>query len=405
MDRTWIGVHGKRRKRTPPLDVDSPTVVQPVQSIVLRKPSATRQPEVTYPESVKKARWRAPHGSRKSKTRVPSSPLERLPGELLSNIFLYCMEASLPLSSPRIAAKLSSQFILMEYSLRTFGLSPSDSTQPVSMKRKNQLLSRRFFSWEFLSALLSTAGKRYAPINEYSCIFMDCSLPHKLLHGPWTVAKVEMLAFLTEDGKCWVRPDDYTVCSIIIEGVYDAIRGSLFKPLNILLKSSLIVETIQESKRYPEPTPVTSVKYIYVTLDMIYTAIFEHDCPVGVVCMLLIHAFRSTHDVDFLDAKLWIWAERAGSKGAWIQWLLRGLSRMQDCTIVVTGRANRRSAQALIFASGTFEDVLRLDGMTEFEPEDVVNSTRNHLRETVRSVCNHSSGMGSRGRGKQRLTS
>jgi hypothetical protein len=320
------------------------------------------------------------------------SLLERLPGELLSVIFLESMEASLPLSSPRIATKLSSHFVLLEYSLRTLELAPSNCTEPMTVKQKNRLLSSRFFTWEFLSSVLFTARTRHAPVNQYSWIFMDCFLPYKLLHGPWTVAKVDMLEFLAMHGECWVRRDDYDVCQIISEGVYDAIRTSLFQPLNILLKSSLIVETIKEPKQYPE---LTSIKYIHITLDMIHEAVFEHNCSIGVVCLLLIHAFRSSYDVDFLNPKLWIWAEQAGSKGAWIKWLLRGLSRMKDCTIVVPGRPRRTSAQALIFEMDTYRDIFRLDGMKEFEPEEIVSATQRHLLETVRSVCNSSDDVGS----------
>jgi hypothetical protein len=48
------------------------------------------------------------------------SPLERLPTELLVEVFLYCMNLNLPRSSPVIGGKLSSESVYTRTILAAF---------------------------------------------------------------------------------------------------------------------------------------------------------------------------------------------------------------------------------------------------------------------------------------------
>lgn len=55
------------------------------------------------------------------KSRRKMSPLERLPTELLQQIFLYCLNLHLPRSSPVIAGKLSSTSMYHRAIIAAFG--------------------------------------------------------------------------------------------------------------------------------------------------------------------------------------------------------------------------------------------------------------------------------------------
>jgi hypothetical protein len=414
-DRAPIKARSGSRK--PSRSESSLLSVLSASSAPLSRSNASQTSTGAGADSLKRHRPRFHHGSnripkRKQKSMLSLSPLERLPGELLDLIFLHSHEPSLPQCSSRIGARLSSRHVLLEYSLRTLELSPAPSEQQVEKKetkeknkslpnsvfgltslsvssskrpveewKKNQLLSLRFFTWEFFGAVLSIARRRYAPVNSENSMFLNCTIPSKLLHGPWTPSKVKFLEFLRSRCGCLPDPNNFTICDTANEGVQDAIRERAFDPLLVLLSSMLVEETHFCGSR----TGFHSLPLIQPTMDMIHTAVFDHDCPIGIVCLLLIHGIRAK-DIDFLDAPLWIWTERSGEKGVWVHWLLKNLWRMKDAATIGKHAGGNRIRRIRT----TYPDVLRLDGMADFEPENIVEVARNELLRVIIEVCSHS---------------
>jgi hypothetical protein len=107
---------------------------------------------------------------------------------------------------------------------------------------------------------------------------------------------------------------------------------------------------------------------------MVHSAVFDHGCSIGTVCLLLIHGLR-VRDFEYLDSQLWIWTETAGAKGVWLVWLLSNLWRVKNVAYLGdyddAARARRITQR--------YPDVLRLDGMGDFEPDVIVDRVRSEF--------------------------
>ncbi|KIW09634.1 uncharacterized protein PV09_00499 [Verruconis gallopava] len=100
------------------------------------------------------------HLKSSSTTEYPSASLfEALPSELLQDIFLFSANLNLPLCSKQLMAALTSQHLKFEVTLQIL-VQQSDT---LDQENKSQLLSRKFFTWEFLIRYVSFAQTRIHP--------------------------------------------------------------------------------------------------------------------------------------------------------------------------------------------------------------------------------------------------
>jgi hypothetical protein len=234
-------------------------------------------------------------------------------------------------------------------------------------KKKSQLLRLRFFTWRFFIEILRIANRRYTPLNDELFIFTDCDLPAKILHGPWTPSKIDFLEFITSSG-CRVMDVFHTTSIAAKKGIYDAIEQRVFAPLATLLSCSFKYEW--EYINYWD----CCAHLVQPSIDMVHSAVFDHGCSIGTVCLLLIHGLR-VRDFEYLDSQLWIWTETAGAKGVWLVWLLSNLWRVKNVAYLGdyddAARARRITQR--------YPDVLRLDGMGDFEPDVIVDRVRSEF--------------------------
>lgn len=160
--------------------------------------------------------------------------LQGLPQELLELIFLHSMNIALPRASPSLGRKLSSEWITLEYTMRTFFHTVSHRTplrdKPAKVNgdktAQSELLSCKFFDWPFFlsyvekahSAIMKLRGKAWEKTGvtvpgvecfsdtilwppkfrkiEYLGFAEGFKIPGKLLHGPWTYEKASLLYVL-----------------------------------------------------------------------------------------------------------------------------------------------------------------------------------------------------------------
>lgn len=165
------------------------------------------------------------------KATTPAMPtLQGLPQELLEQIFLYSMNIALPRCSPSLGRRLSSQHIMLEFTMRSFFDTMDHKTNirfrksTADPRLQSEILACRFFTYDFFlayvqrahDAMIKLRGKAWLntsvpipgveqfdelwafrftriPFLSFAPGFV---VPEKLLHGPFTKDKASLLSTL-----------------------------------------------------------------------------------------------------------------------------------------------------------------------------------------------------------------
>jgi large subunit ribosomal protein L14e len=320
---TPIKIRGKKRKHTP--------IPVPALSLTL---SAAEASQIKNHHAKKRKRL--------PKRTVAAMPtLLGLPQELLELIFLYSMNTSLPRASPILGRKLSSLAVTMEYTMRTFFHTVDHTTNYRDRKKtgdpmlQSQLLACRFFTWDFFLkyvdrshvAMISLRGKAWEKtgvevpgIRQFDGLwpfkfttipylaFADGFLiPEKLLQGPWDGGKVNLLYVLVSlNGE--IDWEGSMAGETAKQGIRKAIADG----------NERAVAALSTLLGVPKQIDTGLLRY----------AVLDCGCNINVMRHLLFNAQilaqnLSKDILDFLDTRLWAWADVNGEKGDALKHMLR----------------------------------------------------------------------------------
>jgi hypothetical protein len=320
---TPIKIRGKKRKHTP----------IPVSALSSTLPAA--EASQTKNHHAKK-RKRLP-----KRTIAAMSTLLGLPQELLELIFLDSMNISLPRASPLLGRKLSSRAVTMEYTMRTFFHTVDHKTNYRDRKKtsdpilQSELLASRFFTWDFFlkyvdrshDAMVSLRGKAWEKTGievpgvrqfdglwpfkfttiPYLAFAEGFQVPEKLLHGPWDESKVNLLYVLVSlNGK--IDWEGSTAGETAKQGIMEAIADG----------NERAVAALSTLLGVPKQIDTGLLRY----------AVLDCGCNINVMRHLLFNAQilaqnLSKEVLDFLDTRLWAWADVNGERGDVLKHMLR----------------------------------------------------------------------------------
>jgi hypothetical protein len=280
--------------------------------------------------------------TKKTKEAIRAMPtLQGLPLELLEMVFLYSMNIALPQCSPTLGRKLSSSTVIMDFTMRSFfhtvdhRTNHRDRVKASDPKLQSGLLSCRFFTWDFFlkyverahAAMIELRGKAWEKtgvevlgVREFDGLwpfqftkitylgFADGSyVPEKVLHGPWTKEKANLLYVL-----------------VSLNGEIDwagSLSGETAK--------SGMREAIKEGSEHA----VAALAVLLgvpklITTELLRYAVVQCGCNINILRHLLFNAQilaqETTKDtLDFHEPKLWAWAEANGEKGAVLKDMLK----------------------------------------------------------------------------------
>lgn len=307
------------------------------------------------------------------KRKAHITKLEDLPTEVLELIFLHSGNPDLPLASRSLTAQLAGWGLQNRLMDVTFGamfdenstIEPSD----VQIALLESMLSRRFCTWEFLHAWLKTHKSKSGAVGRspqvspntgshavqsevgiastlplstawpptlcYSApsdfvlrsfpnppivgrLSRPLKVPEKLLHRPWTDAKLEFLDCFcyVNDSHLWDDTDECTRMSSF-SGIQDAIEDQSLRALEALLRLGVDPES-----------------------EFLHMAIIDEGCDEAIVSKLFSwirllgtyakqRLLRWPH-VDPLDPVLWTWmgkpAQKTNGKGEFVRTRLKAMA-------------------------------------------------------------------------------
>jgi len=264
----------------------------------------------------------------------PLSALEELPTEILQEIYRWSRNLNLPLSSPHISLKLSSN-IVYTWTCDYAFYNPWPVRSPIRTEVQQQLFSRRWMTWQFFKQYLirfdhpdacmcwhillgqQCDGQRYP-----SCLFslptracrggrlnnqigiksISCPIPTKLTRGPFLPDKVAFLQFLLKETTMSIDRADREAIRTATRGRREAIRDRKYDVSYLFAHSRRLGNA--------------------VTLELIKFAIIDCNCDRSIVFDLMIAAKESKwswwNDVE-LDA--WVARQEAAGnpKGRWLK--------------------------------------------------------------------------------------
>jgi hypothetical protein len=269
------------------------------------------------------------------------STLLGLPQELLELIFLDSMNISLPRASPLLGRKLSSRAVTMEYTMRTFFHTVDHKTNYRDRKKtsdpilQSELLASRFFTWDFFlkyvdrshDAMVSLRGKAWEKTGievpgvrqfdglwpfkfttiPYLAFAEGFQVPEKLLHGPWDESKVNLLYVLVSlNGN--IDWEGSTAGETAKQGIMEAIADG----------NERAVAALSTLLGVPKQIDTGLLRY----------AVLDCGCNINVMRHLLFNAQilaqnLSKEVLDFLDTRLWAWADVNGERGDVLKHMLR----------------------------------------------------------------------------------
>ena len=320
---TPIKIRGKKRKHTP----------IPVSALSSTLPAAEAS---QIKDRHAKKRKRVP-----KRTIAAMPTLLGLPQELLELIFLYSMNTSLPRASPLLGRKLSSRAVTMEYTMRTFFHTVDHKTNYRDRKKtsdpilQSQLLACRFFTWDFFlkyvdrshDAMISLRGKAWEKTGvevpgighfdglwpfkfttiPYLAFADGFQVPEKLLHGPWDESKVNLLYVLVSlNGE--IDWQGSMAGETAKQGIKEAIADG----------NERAVAALSTLLGVPKQIDTGLLRY----------AVLDCGCNINIMRHLLFNAQilaqnLSKEVLDFLDTRLWAWADVNGEKGDVLKHMLR----------------------------------------------------------------------------------
>jgi hypothetical protein len=243
------------------------------------------------------------------------SPLERLPLEILVQIFIDSMEISLPQSSVYLAKALSSEWVISQYLTKA---------NTLTVPQINRMMRCRFFNHEWLAINYEEFQKHTEKDDSHDSCSCDqdnhCGqeilvFPDHLIRSPWTLEKCNLYRNFAITREKQKLPRDLSHMSILLRGLTDAISEQNIPAVLMLLKSYEIFEDPCSISTYPNPLPHSILR----------KAIMSHGCDETIVTMLLIYGLHFVGDpttspmaINYSDVELWNWAEMHGEKGSFL---------------------------------------------------------------------------------------
>lgn len=264
-----------------------------------------------------------------------------LPQELLELIFLYSMNISLPRASPLVGRKLSSRAVTLEYTMRTFFHTVDHKTNYRDRKKngdrmlQSQLLSCRFFTWNFFlryvdrshDTMIALRGKAWEKAGvevpgvrqfdglwpfrftmiPYLAFAEGFFVPEKLLHGPWNEDKANLLYVLVSfNGE--IDWEGSMAGETAKQGIKEAIADG----------NERAVAALSTLLGVPKQIDTSLLRY----------AVLDCGCNMNILRHLLFNAQILAQNVskevlDFLDTRLWAWADANGVTGDMLKHMLR----------------------------------------------------------------------------------
>jgi large subunit ribosomal protein L14e len=324
---TPVKIRGKKRKHTP-----IPIAATPNSS------------STSLAEASQARRHRPKRSKRLHKRTVAAMPtLLGLPQELLEIIFLHSMNISLPHASPLLGRKLSSRSVTLEYTMRAFFHTVDHRTNYRDRKKtgdpslQSRLLACQFFTWDFFlkyvdrahDAMITLRGKAWEKTGvevpgvrqfdglwpfrfttiPYLAFAEGFHVPEKLLHGPWN----------SDEGKTNLL---YVLVSL--NGAIDW-EGSM--------AGETAKQGIREAVAEGNERAVAALATLLgvpkqIDTGLLRYAVVECGCDINILRHLLFNAQILAQNVskdvlDFLDTRLWAWADANGEKGGVLKHMLR----------------------------------------------------------------------------------
>ncbi|XPS95279.1 hypothetical protein M3J09_004570 [Ascochyta lentis] len=264
-----------------------------------------------------------------------------LPVELLELIFLHSMNISLPRASPLLGRKLSSRAVTLEYTMRSFFHTVDHRTNYRDRRKssdtiiQSELLACRFFTWDFFlkyvdrahDAVITLRGKAWEKTGvevpgvrlfnglwpfrfttiPYLAFAEGFHVPEKLLHGPWDEGKVNLLYVLVS-----LHGEIDWEGSVAGETAKQGIREAVAE------ENERAVAALSTLLGVPKAIDTGLLRY----------AVLDCGCDVNIMRHLLFNAQILAQGVskevlDFLDTRLWAWADANGERGNMLKLMLR----------------------------------------------------------------------------------
>ena len=322
---TPVKIRGRKRKQSELFEAKVPS-----------------SPVASTPSSTPAKRPRTSKLSKRKKKAVCAMPtLQGLPQELLEMVFLYSMNPALPRSSPSLGRKLSSRAVTLEFTMRVFFHTVDHKTNYRDRKKtsdpsvQSDVLSCKFFTWDFFLAYVQKAhdtmitlrGKAWEatgvevpglrhfdglwPLKFTTIPYLGFaegfSIPERLLHGPWTPDKTSLLYVLASfNGE--IDWEGSMAGEAAKTGIKEAIEE----------KNERAVAALSVLLGVPKAIDTSMLRY----------AVMECGCEINTVRHLLFNAQILAPEtpkdlLDFLDTRLWAWADANGAKGEVLKHMLR----------------------------------------------------------------------------------
>jgi hypothetical protein len=223
------------------------------------------------------------------------SPLEALPTELLTHIFLLSAEINLARATHFIGSRLSCRSTYLAFIRRCIHQ---------TWDHAPDLSACRFFTRDFIQSLdpPTSAG--------LDCLVNQTTLPLHRFRGPWDPDRLHLLDYLLD--VC--RPPwrlGWHACADLTDSINDAVAQRALDALWRLFRAARL------DRDFIMPQTV------------VRDAVLVHGCVPDIVLALFLHSLDSDLAVDCLDTPLWAWAELAGSRGEWLTDVLTYMNHLQ----------------------------------------------------------------------------
>jgi large subunit ribosomal protein L14e len=331
--------------------------------------------------------------------------LQGLPQELLELIFLYSMNISLPRASDDLGAKLSSPAMCTTMCMRTF-FSTVDHKAPIRDRKttsdpilQSEILTCRFFTYSFFlsyvarahDALVKQRGKPWQETSvsipsieafddglwpfkftkiKYLGFAVNFRIPEKLLHGPFTPDKSNLLYVLVSLSGS-IDWEGSMAGEIAKEGLKDAIREGNERAVAGL---SVLLGIAKE-----------------ISTQHVRFAVLECGCDLNIMRHLLFNAQilyggSPTETLDMLDPVLWRWAderqEEDDSRGSSLKMMLKRASKF-DLEFYESGETDWKSIIPFPYSGEKFDARTAFDRIVR---ELLTRLYRNHGRKITRAA-------------------
>jgi hypothetical protein len=328
--------------------------------------------------------------------------LQGLPQELLEMVFLYSMNLALPQCSPTLGRKLSSQAVIMEFTMRSFfhtvdhWTNHRDRVKTSDPKMQSDLLACRFFTWDFFlryverahDAMIELRGKAWEktgvevpgvrefdglwPFQFSKITYLGFAegfyIPEKVLHGPWTKDKANLLYVLVSlNGEVdWAGSLSGETAKI---GMREAIRNG----------NEHAVAALAVLLGVPKA----------ITTEMLRYAVVQCGCNINILRHILFNAQilagdASKDTLDFHDPMLWAWAEANGEKGDMLKNMLRKADAF-DLEFYFEENAKWREIVPFPYGGSKFDTrTVFQDALHDIVRELLVNLYKNYGRRITR---------------------